>query len=411
MRICIVADNVSARFGGEAILPLHYFRLLRQRDIEVWLVAHDRVRAELEALMPDQRERMRFVRDTSIHRVLFRLSGMLPRRIAESTVGLIMLMYTQWSQRSVVRLIREHGVDVLHQPAPVAPSYPSMFFGLGRPLIIGPMNGGMEYPPACRSADSLLSRIFVALARPFTALVNRLLPGKRNAAVLLVANQRTAAALPAGYRGRVVELVENGVDLESWHAASAPPQPAATHFVFIGRLVDWKALPVAFEAMMRVPAATLDVIGDGPMRQRWQQEAARLGLRGRVRFRGWQSQQECADALADAAALILPSLYECGGAVVLEAMAMARPVIATAWGGPADYLDSETGFLISPESRPALVTGFVDTMRCLIEKPELAARMGAAGRKKVLDRFTWQMKIDCIVEIYNSVIASTDISK
>jgi glycosyltransferase involved in cell wall biosynthesis len=361
--------------------------------------------------MPEQRERMRFVRDTAIHRVLFRLSGLLPRRIAESTLGLIMLMYTQWTERRVVRrLIREHGIDILHQPAPVAPSYPSMFFALGRPLIIGPMNGGMDYPPAFRSADSLLSRFFVALARPLTALVNRLLPGKRNAAVLLVANQRTAAALPAGYRGRVVELVENGVDLETWHAAAVPSQPAASHFVFIGRLVDWKALPIVFEAMTRVPGATLDVTGDGAMRQSWQQEAARLGLSGRVRFRGWQSQQECAQALADATALVLPSLYECGGAVVLEAMAMARPVIATAWGGPADYLDSETGFLIPPESHPALVTGFAAAMQRLIDDPQLAARMGTAARKKLLDRFTWQMKIDRMLDIYRSVIASPDIS-
>jgi Glycosyl transferases group 1 len=183
--------------------------------------------------------------------------------------------------------------------------------------------------PILSSAGSLW-----ALARPLTALVNRVLPGKRNAAVLLVANQRTAAALPAGYRGRMVELVENGVDLETWHAAAARPR-AESHFAFMGRLVDWKALPIVFEAMTRVPGATLDVIGDGAMRQSWQQEVARLGLSGRVCFLGWQSQQECALALADATALVLPSLYECGGAVVLEAMAMARPVIATAWGGPS----------------------------------------------------------------------------
>ncbi|MDT7813817.1 MAG: hypothetical protein QOJ42_3733, partial [Acidobacteriaceae bacterium] len=277
MRICIVADNASARFGGESILPLHYFRQLRQRGVEVWLVAHDRVRAELEALLPEERDRMRFVSDTALHRVLFRLSGFLPRRVAESTLGLLMLMYTQWTERRVVRqLIRDHGIDVLHQPAPVAPSYPSMFFGLGRPLIIGPMNGGMDYPPAFRSADSLASRIFVALARPLTAIVNRLLPGKRTAAVLLVANQRTAAVLPAGCRGQVIELVENGVDLATWDATAAPPQKAANRFVFMGRLVDWKALPIVFEAMTRVPRATLEVIGDGAMRQPWQQDAERL---------------------------------------------------------------------------------------------------------------------------------------
>ncbi len=407
MRICIVADNASARFGGESILPLHYFRLLRQRGIEVWLVAHDRVRAELEALLPEERDRMRFVSDTGLHRLLFRLSGLLPRRIAESTVGLVMLMYTQWTERHVVRqLIRVHSIDVLHQPAPVAPSYPSMFFGLGPPLIVGPMNGSMDYPSAFRSADSLLSRIFVALARPLRAIVNRLLPGKRNAAVLLVANQRTAAALPAGYRGRVIELVENGVDLETWRAASAPAQPAGDRFVFMGRLVDWKALPIVFEAMTRVPRATLEVIGDGGMRQPWQHEAERLGLGSRVCFRGWQSQQECAQALAAATALVLPSLYECGGAVVLEAMAMARPVIATAWGGPADYLDSETGFLIPPVSRDAMIAGFADAMQRLIDDPELAARMGSAAQAKLLAQFTWQMKIDRILEIYKSVIRS-----
>lgn len=197
MRICIVADNASARFGGEAVLPLHYFRQLRQRGVEVWMVVHDRCRAELESLLPEEQERMRFVPDTAFHRVLFRLSGLLPRRVAESTVGLLMLIYTQWTQRRVLRqLIREHGIDVLHQPAPVAPSYPSMFFGLGLPLIIGPMNGGMDYPPAFRSAELPASRTFVGLARSLTALVNLLLPGKRHAAVLLVANQRRPRPCP-----------------------------------------------------------------------------------------------------------------------------------------------------------------------------------------------------------------------
>ncbi|HEY3988189.1 MAG TPA: glycosyltransferase family 4 protein [Acidobacteriaceae bacterium] len=407
MRICIVADNASARFGGEAILPLHYFRLLRQRGVEVWLVVHDRVRGELETLLPNERDRMRFVSDTAIHRLLFRLSGLLPRRIAESTLGLVMLMYTQWTQRRMVQqLIREHGIDVLHQPAPVAPSYPSLFFGLGRPLIIGPMNGGMDYPPAFRSADSLLSRIFVALARPLTAIANRLLPGKRNAAVLLVANQRTAAALPAGYRGRVVELVENGVDLVTWNASSSSAPKDPNRFVFMGRLVDWKALPIVFEAMTRVPEAALVVIGDGAMREPWEAETQRLGLGGRVHFRGWKSQRECAQALAAATALVLPSLYECGGAVVLEAMAMGRPVIATAWGGPADYLDSQTGFLIPPESHEVMVAGFADAMECLIDDPELATGMGMAARRRVLENFTWQMKIDRILEIYRSVLST-----
>ncbi len=404
MRVCILADNASARFGGEAILPLHYFRLLRRRGIDAWLIAHDRVRGELQELLPGERDRMYFVPDTRFHKLAFRMSKLLPRRIAESAIGVPMLLSTQWAQRPIIkRLIREHGVDVLHQPAPVSPSFPSLYFGLGAPLIVGPMNGGMDYPPAFRSSDSLASRIWVALVRPLTALVNRLLPGKRNAAVLLVANQRTARALPRGARGRVMELVENGVDLTEW---TKPPasSPKPGRFVFLGRLVDWKALPIVLEALARVPGATLDVIGDGNMREPWQGEAARLRVNDRVAFRGWRTQPECAVALAAATALVLPSLYECGGAVVLEAMAMGRPVIATAWGGPADYLDAETGFLIAPASYEAMVAGFAAAMQRLIEVPGLSERMGAAGRERLLAHFTWDSKMDCMLEIYRSVL-------
>jgi len=207
-----------------------------------------------------------------------------------------------------------------------------------------------------------------------------------------------------------VELVENGVDLSTWDTSAMPAKQDPHRFVFLGRLVDWKALPIVFEAMTRVSAATLDVIGDGPMRKPWVAEVQRLGLVERVHFRGWQSQQECARALAASVALVLPSLYECGGAVVLEAMAMGRPAVAAAWGGPADYLDTDAGFLIPPVSRDALVAGFAEAMQRLIGDPELAARMGSAAQQKVREKFTWEMKINRIVEIYGSVLQSPSAS-
>jgi hypothetical protein len=64
MRILIVAQNASTKFGGEALLPLNYFRILRSRQIETWLVVHARTQAELTALFPEERDRMHFVSDT-----------------------------------------------------------------------------------------------------------------------------------------------------------------------------------------------------------------------------------------------------------------------------------------------------------------------------------------------------------
>jgi glycosyltransferase involved in cell wall biosynthesis len=348
LRVCIVAENASFQFGGEASLPLHYYTRLRARGVEVWLVVHGRTRQELEALFPNDGARIRFIPDKWFHRLIWRLNAYLPRRVAQATLGTLMVLVNQYIQRQMVRgLIAAHHVNVVHQPIPVSPLAPSFIYKLGVPVIIGPMNGGMDYPEAFRNVESWLTRASISLGRSCANLVNRAIPGKKLASFVLVANQRTRLALPSCVQGNVVEVPENGVDLRIWsmllHPLSNGHRP---RFLFMGRLVDWKRLDWAIEALANVPGAYLDVIGDGPMRADWTQLAATLNLSDRVCFRGWMPQHECAQYFQSATALLLPSIYECGGAVVLEAMATGTPVIAVAWGGPKDYLDESCGMLM-----------------------------------------------------------------
>jgi glycosyltransferase involved in cell wall biosynthesis len=411
VRVCIVAEHASTRFGGEAILPVHYFRLLRSLGIESWLVVHARTQSELGQLFPEESGRMLYVPDLWIHKLNFRLSRYLPRRLAEATFGLLNQLITQYCQRALVRqLIREKGVEIVHQPIPVAPRFPSLMYGLGVPVIIGPLNGGMDYPAAFRGTERLFSRAGVAFARLFVDAANALLPGKQRADVVLVANERTRQALPSGIRGRVIELVENGIDFGVWKGRSAEPAAATSRFIFIGRLVDWKAVDIVIRALEKVPSAELELIGDGPMLEAWRSLARDLGVQDRVHFTGWLPQQECPARLQASLALVLPSVYECGGAVVLEAMAMGKPVIATEWGGPADYLDASCGVLLKPESYSQLVGGFAAAMQKLIDSPELAKSMGEAGRARAISDFDWRRKIDRVIAIYTSLIEKPDIS-
>jgi glycosyltransferase involved in cell wall biosynthesis len=410
MRICIVAENASTRFGGEAILPVHYFRLLRSRGIECWMVVHSRTQSEVMELFPNDIDRILFVPDLWIHKLIFYLSRYLPRRLSEATLGLVIQLITQFCQRSIVRrLIRNQRVDVVHQPIPVAPRFPSAIFGLGVPVVIGPLNGGMEYPPAFRRSESWVSRAALAFARLFADAGNTLLPGKKHASVVLVANERTRRALPSGIRGKVIELAENGIDIGVWQGAHVTPESTVPRFVFLGRLVDWKAVDVAIRALEKVPSAELDIVGDGPMLDTWRSLAAELGLENRVHFAGWLTQSECANRVLNSVALVLPSLYECGGAVVLEAMSMGKPVIATRWGGPADYLDTSCGVLVEPESYAGLVDGFAEAMRTMLESPDLAKSMGAAGRERAVRDFDWQLKIDRVIGIYRSLAENSDV--
>jgi hypothetical protein len=94
-------------------------------------------------------------------------------------------LVTQFMQRRAARSLEQYKIDIVHEPTPVTPRLPSMMYGLGVPVVIGPMNGNMSYPPGFRS------RSFVPVARRLTDLANYLIPGKRRAEVLLVANERT----------------------------------------------------------------------------------------------------------------------------------------------------------------------------------------------------------------------------
>jgi glycosyltransferase involved in cell wall biosynthesis len=413
MKVVVVATNASTRFGGEAILPWHYFRLLRKRGVEAWLVAHERTRLELTALLPNEVDRMRFVPDLLAQRWLHRMSRPLPKRVTDITLGWGIGICTSWMQRKIVRdLVAQHDVDVVHEPIPVSPRQPSLMSGVHAPVVIGPMNGAMNYPPAFARSQGLLERWLMGTGRVASNTLNAVLRGKREAAVLLVANERTRQALPRGIKGEVIELSENGVDLDLFRRAEGSMSQSGSarpRFAFVGRLIEWKGVDLLLRATaiaLRRRDLELHIVGDGEIRSQLESLTADLKLGDRVVFHGFIPQDQCARFLAEFDALVLPSLYECGGAVVLEAMAIGLPVIATKWGGPADYLDERTGILIEPTGPESFINEIADAMVRLAESPELRAQLGQAARKRAVAEFDWERKIDVILEVYDRATRS-----
>ncbi len=417
-RVLIASEHASARFGGEAALPLHYFRVLRGRGVPVWLLTHARTRDELVALFPDQ-QGIHYIEDTAWHRAMWQIGRRLPDQISYFTTGFLSRLSTQLAQRRRARsLVREHGITVVHQPMPVSPREPSMLYDLGAPVIIGPMNGGMDYPPAFRRNRGAAERVLLGLGRRAASLLNRWMPGKRRAATLLVANRRTREALPAGVCSNVVELVENGVDLSLWKPPADRPDDApatgVVTFAFMGRLVNWKAVDLLLRAFAQARGRApmrLWILGDGAERAPLEALAAELQIgavdattEGGVHFAGWLPQAACAQRLQQADCLVLPSLLECGGAVVLEAMSMGKPVIATAWGGPLDYLDPSCGVLVEPGSRTDIVDRFAEAMATMAGSGAQRARMGRSGLAKIKQEFDWELKVDRMMALYRDAM-------
>lgn len=407
-RVVIVAEHASMRFGGEASLPVHYFSGLRQRGVESWLVVHERTRNELSEIFASEMDRIHFLPDLPINRFCARMGRWLPDRISYFTLGYISRIATQRGAVRIIRqLVQEMDASIIHQPIPVSPRETSLLYDMGVPVIIGPMNGNMHYPPVFQTSGlgERIQRLLTEIGRSLSESMHWIMPGKIRAAMLLISNERTRQGLPSRACGEVRELVENGVDLAVWHAAPLSANDVV-RFIFMGRLIDWKAVDIILHALaaMTRSDSTLEIIGDGPMKPALVQLTEKLKISHRVKFSGWLSQKECAARLTSSNALLLPSLYECGGAVVLEAMACARPVVATAWGGPMDYLNPECGFLIPPDSREALVMGFAAAMDRLASDEDLCRHMGAAARSRIEQMFSWEKKIETILEIYRHVL-------
>lgn len=406
MRVLIVANNISMRMGGEAVLPYHYVREMKEMGVDFHALAHARVRDELKNSELWEEGRFHFVEDAAIEKVVNSLGKLAPQAIRDRIfMSVISAITGARLARRARRLAAEKNIEIIHQPTPVSPKFPSFLTDMPAPVVIGPMNGGMSFPPAFEKDYAQGSTAAVGAARALSGLFNRLIPGKLKAARILVANERTLAALPSVIdRSRIILLQENGVDLKIWEGAPSQ-KPQAPVFVFVGRLIWLKGVDLLFEAFKQAPpAARLLIIGDGPERARLEALATDPAFAGRIAFLGFKPQREIRDILAGATALILPSLHECGGAVILEAFACRTPAIATDWGGPREYVTPETGILVAPDSRQFFIGGLAAAMTRLGSDRALAARLGEAAYAHVSANFSWRAKARRMLDIYKAAI-------
>ena len=406
-KVLIVAEHASQTFGGEALIPFNYFKYLREMNADVHLLVHQRTQVELRAAFPKDLSRLHFVADSLVNIWCHKIATLMPERLGEFTVGAVSHIETQIRQRRLARsLVQKHGFDVVHEPIPVSPKIPSMMFGLSAPVIIGPMNGGMDYPPNYNLAGPF-ERFVIAGLGLSAALWNTIFPGKRYAALLLVANKRTYDALPNALKGKpIMEFVENGVDLDLFRSKSAHEGQGNFRIIYIGRLVNWKRVDLLIDACAQLIGSVeleFDLVGDGPMRTALEDQVRRRSLTDKVHFHGSLSHSAIADLLRRADVMVLPSMRECGGAVVLEAMASGLPVIATKWGGPTDYITADTGVLVPPATPEVFVTELANAMLTMAKSADGRAEMGAAGRRRVEAHYDWRVKARAFMRIYQQV--------
>ncbi|HEV8472130.1 MAG TPA: glycosyltransferase [Methylomirabilota bacterium] len=197
--------------------------------------------------------------------------------------------------------------------------------------------------------------------------------------------------------------IHNGVDVARF--ATTPPRVAVGRALVagaVGRFVAYKG----FDDLLRAAAAVHDkhpdvrwvLVGDGPERARLEALRDSLGLQRVVTFAGWQA--DVAPWLASFDVFVLPSRGEHFGRVLVEAMALGKPVVATDAGGvPEIVRDGETG-LLAPPADPAALAAAVAR---LVEDAAQRARLGEAGRRRAADEFSLERHRDALRALYQEV--------
>ncbi len=184
---------------------------------------------------------------------------------------------------------------------------------------------------------------------------------------------------------------------------SPRPDPGnlVPNLLCLGRLVPAKGQHVLLEAVARLRDSgttfRLTVVGDGPDRQSLERRATELGLAESVEFTGAVGQDEVHRYYDCADIFVLPSFAEGVPVVLMEAMAKEIPVISTRITGIPELIQHDrSGLLVSAADAQALA----DAIQRLIDDPELRKRLGAEGRKKVLDEYDLEKNIQGMIEFF-----------
>jgi glycosyltransferase involved in cell wall biosynthesis len=222
---------------------------------------------------------------------------------------------------------------------------------------------------------------------------------------LVVADSSAAANRVRGARTRVVYAGTAAADDESKAVASIAGQP-----VIIGvacRLVPVKGIAdlLRAAAILRREGADIrvEIAGDGIERARLENLAGRLGIADVVSFLGWRDDLPM--VMKRWHLFAQPSLRECFGISILEAMAAGLPILATAVGGIPELVENgSSGLLVAPKDP----VGLADGLRALVLDPALRRRMGDAGHSRAHAEFSMGRMVSEMTDVYDSLVNSHD---
>jgi glycosyltransferase involved in cell wall biosynthesis len=332
-------------------------------------------------------------------------SGLLP----------IQVFYGVWQACVALMLKKEAtlGYDIVHQLTFNSFEVPPLaFFCTNSVHIWGPVGGGQTVPLRMLAAFGPFGAILELLRnlRVWLSAKNPLcrLALKRSSLVLF-ANRETQRILAGCDSDETILMIDVGVDIHRFTPAVGMAKEKKKIILFAGRFDHRKGAIFLLDAFASVAAQYNDVelrlVGDGPLRDKLESRAKSMRLANRVVFTGMINHERMRSEMAAADIFAFPSLRDTSGAVVLEAMATALPIVCFDHQGASVMVPDNCGIRIPPSSPGSAIANLADALLKLIKDDDLTSRMGLAARMHVVKTYHWQAKAAVINHFYLTLTA------
>jgi len=177
-------------------------------------------------------------------------------------------------------------------------------------------------------------------------------------------------------------------------------------FVCSGNLISTKNLPLIFHSLSKIKNRnwSLDILGDGPLLEKWKNISENLGINSNITWHGKLTKKNAIISMSNCDVLLFPSLIEGSPGVVSEAISLGLPVICFDKDGQKDIVDKSCGILIPLDSPKNSIKNFSIAIQSLIDNPEVISKFSEGALKRA-KQFTVDSQLPIMLKAYKKAIA------
>jgi len=309
--------------------------------------------------------------------------------------------------------IKKGEYDIVHIITPILPRYPAPLVdackAMGIPLVIGPCNGGLEYPKSHWG-------VYFKEGGPLKFVANLFSHYKsvqhtyHNCSKILCGSYSTKKYIENICRhvdSKTEYMCENGIENVLSLKKIRFNIEKKLKCVYVGRLVPYKGCLFVIEAIKNLirdgrQNIELIIIGSGPEENYYKKIVADYGLNEYITFLGWQPENVIQEYYRNFDILTFPSIREFGGAVVIEAMSNGCTPLIIERGGPFEVTTEKTAIYIKIGKKDEIILSIIKELKELMQDKSKLIDLSING-VKASKKYLWNRKIKRTIEIYNEL--------